>query len=508
MKAVLVFIPNDIVKQLSSYLIGHLREDKTVQGTIYVLGTDVGNEAVKNKANDIVGTYSSGKNEISPYDKNYHNQVWISIICINEKIYVDSCILKNESIDVKDCLLIVYDSRSLLQSELLLRNHKKSIEINHFKILANDLQSKQGDSTGYGFHILSYIMDFVVLLFSVVNFIISISSYASKYSTLAMNLKNYYQNIFWVKNTYREVRFINLKVGNSLMSILTDMLLGWLLFYFIARWKNSDEMFDSISMCTENVISSINHIVKWLMGSPAGLKLNQPLSTLFGSMVLYYLEIWWSFLSTVRPVLEIFFQILIRIGFLGLTFQLAVCADIFAIISFHVYCIYVYAARLYEIQAKGLYSLSRLFLGKKRNPEPGKVDSYPYTTEELLIGTISFAVLLFLLPTTLVYYVVFTVMRVGVTLISGLLNRTIYFIQTLPVYVTFLWLFLPVYTTTMMKLTPCEKTSGLKHGCLIAQAATSSWMDTIKLCKPDIISPPMPVKFGETAWKIIVGKLV
>lgn len=105
------------------------------------------------------------------------------------------------------------------------------------------------------------------------------------------------------------------------------------------------------------------------MGSPAGLKLNEPLSSLFGSMVLYYLDIWWSFLSwlfcflyvmlsllylfklllsfpgTVRPVLEIFFQILIRIGFLGLTFQLAVCADIFAIISFHVYCIYVYAAR-------------------------------------------------------------------------------------------------------------------------------------------------------------------
>ncbi|XP_014288466.1 uncharacterized protein PIG-Q [Halyomorpha halys] len=507
MKALLVFIPNTTVKQLPGYLIGYLREDKNLRGSIYVLGTKVGDKALKCQTNQIVGTYTTELNEISAYKNAYH-PVWVTIICVNQEVYLNSCIINNESIPVKDCLLIVYDCHSLLQSELLLPNHKKFNEINHFKILASDLQSRKSCSSEYGFRIFSSFIDIVVMLFSVINFIISICSYVTKYSTLAINLRTYYQTVLWIKNTYREVRFINLKIGNSLMSVITDMLLGWLLFYFIARWKNSDEMFDSISMCTENVISSISHIVKWLMGSPAGLKLNQPLSSLFGSLVLYYLDIWWSFLSTVRPVLEIFFQILIRIGFLGLTFQLAVCADIFAIISFHVYCIYVYAARLYEIQGKGLYSLSRLFLGKKRNPEPGKVDSYPYTTEELLIGTISFAVLLFLLPTTLVYYVVFTVMRVGVMLISGLLTRTIYFMQTLPVYVTFLWVFLPSYTATMMKLTPCEKTTSLKHGCLIAKAASSSWMDTIKLCKPEIISPPRPVKFGETAWKIIVGKLV
>lgn len=56
----------------------------------------------------------------------------------------------------------------------------------------------------------------------------------------------------------------------------------------------------------------------------------------------------------------------------------------------------------------GLASLSRVFLGRKRNPLPGRVDSCPYSTEQLLIGTIAFTVLLFLLPTTLVYYVVFT----------------------------------------------------------------------------------------------------
>lgn len=63
--------------------------------------------------------------------------------------------------------------------------------------------------------------------------------------------------------------------------------------------------------------------------------------------------------------------------------------------------------RLYNLQLRGLGSLSRLFIGCKRNPIPGKVDSCPYTTEQLFVGTIAFTVLLFLLPTTFVYYIVF-----------------------------------------------------------------------------------------------------
>lgn len=67
--------------------------------------------------------------------------------------------------------------------------------------------------------------------------------------------------------------------------------------------------------------------------------------------------------------------------------------------------------RLYFFQMKGLKILSRLFIGRKRNPLPGSVHSSPYTTEQLLFGTVSFTVILFLLPTTLIYYVVFTGVR-------------------------------------------------------------------------------------------------
>lgn len=58
---------------------------------------------------------------------------------------------------------------------------------------------------------------------------------------------------------------------------------------------------------------------------------------------------------------------------------------------------------------KGLTSLWRLFIGRKYNPLRDRVDSHQYTHHHLFIGTLGFTVLLFLLPTTFLYYCVFTV---------------------------------------------------------------------------------------------------
>lgn len=37
--------------------------------------------------------------------------------------------------------------------------------------------------------------------------------------------------------------------------------------------------------------------LQWLMGSPAGLKLNDPLNSLLGTCFLYLVNLWWSFLG-------------------------------------------------------------------------------------------------------------------------------------------------------------------------------------------------------------------
>jgi len=46
-----------------------------------------------------------------------------------------------------------------------------------------------------------------------------------------------------------------------------------------------------------------------------------------------------------KPLLEVTFHIFLYLGRLGLTFQVSILADLLALVSFHIYCIYVYAAR-------------------------------------------------------------------------------------------------------------------------------------------------------------------
>lgn len=61
------------------------------------------------------------------------------------------------------------------------------------------------------------------------------------------------------------------------------------------------------------------------------------------------------------------------------------------------------------MQISGLIALLRLFVGRKYNPLRGGIDSCEYTNQELFVGTVAFTILLLLLPTTTMYYIVFTV---------------------------------------------------------------------------------------------------
>lgn len=52
-------------------------------------------------------------------------------------------------------------------------------------------------------------------------------------------------------------------------------------------------------------------------------------------------------------------------------------------------------------------------MGKKWNPLRNRVDSLDYDASRLLLGTLAFTILLFLLPTTAMFYLVFLMLRVG-----------------------------------------------------------------------------------------------
>ena len=95
----------------------------------------------------------------------------------------------------------------------------------------------------------------------------------------------------------------------------------------------------------------------------------------------------------------------------------------FNVITFHVHCFYAYARRIFVSQSSALMSLWRLFRGKKYNPLRNRVDSSSHeNVEQLFVGTLAFTILLFLYPTTLVYYAVFAVLESCLTVTNFLVN--------------------------------------------------------------------------------------
>jgi phosphatidylinositol glycan class Q protein len=60
---------------------------------------------------------------------------------------------------------------------------------------------------------------------------------------------------------------------------------------------------------------------------------------------------------------------------LGLTLQLALLDDIISLLTIHIFCLYTYAQRLFQLQTSVLIELGRLFRGKKYNPLRKRVRS-------------------------------------------------------------------------------------------------------------------------------------
>lgn len=229
---------------------------------------------------------------------------------------------------------------------------------------------------------------------------------ATSYSTTFLHFKNTLITFeIFIFNLINE-RKIKLKTKSFLYSKLFDFFIGLLCLYYFFLYEKSIVNF--IETTGEAIIEHLKWLLKELMGSPAGLKLNFAFNKTLGIFFFYNISLWKAFLQAMNPILKKSLHLLILPGFFGFTFQVALLADFISFATFHVYCIYVYAARLYWLQVKIMISLWRLFMGRKYNPLRKRVDSCKYTYQQLFIGTLGFTVFLFLFPTTLLYYTVFT----------------------------------------------------------------------------------------------------
>lgn len=206
---------------------------------------------------------------------------------------------------------------------------------------------------------------------------------------------------------YRVVSLIAVAV------FLLDLALGSAAVWLWSRYGAGQLLEDAVARYTLSSLQVTRGLLDWVMGTPAGLKLNTPLSLFLGSRCLYLLRLWeifyHDFLSHYLPLLLPLLPPLT--SSLGLSLSLSVLHDFFKFLNLCHICFFVFSYRLLSLQLSALLSLSRLFRGKKWNVLRQRVDSCDYNTNQLLLGTIVFTALLFLLPTTTVFACLFFSLR-------------------------------------------------------------------------------------------------
>lgn len=221
---------------------------------------------------------------------------------------------------------------------------------------------------------------------------------------------------------------------------LLDVFLGVLVMVVVMQDGFTDSISGHFFIWTEKVANELDVLLNWLMGAPAGLKLNKPLTEFLGHFFMYHIYLWKGYLLILKPVFSTVLWLTSCVGVLGLSVQICLLQDIVSITTLHIYCFYVYAARLYRLQVYVLSSLWRLFRGKKWNVLRHRVDSASFDVDQLFVGTLLFTIFLFLLPTTALYYTVFTLLRMVVLLFQGSLSMIVYTINHIPLYSLILWI--------------------------------------------------------------------
>lgn len=420
--AVQILIPNVIQSMNEVYLRGVYSEDFSkglviINFTVFDVDIKVLHNNKKINTKYIYGYYNRYKDEEFDKSKFYNLLTFSSDLKKGLKtLVVEGKVINDPNLN---CVLIFYDINTMRHSE----NLSLVPGDDTFSLLHKTIQEEQNKLVCTSENMFKPVFKKPSWLSS---------------TMIGQYILNYVDLLNWLYHGIKGDQKISIKQGNLLLAIAMDILLGYLMLNLFTI--NRDYLSSSLMEALDMLVKYLFSLLEWLMDAPAGLKLNNAFNKMLGKFFSYHIQLWWIFLEVSSAKLDIILDTYHCLGYLGFTFQAAMISDLICVVTFHSYCIYTYVARLFNIQISGLIALMRLFVGRKYNPLRKCIDSCEYTNQELFVGTVAFTILLFLLPITTMYYVVFTLLRLLSLFIQYILTKLIYLIQTLPLYVIILWL--------------------------------------------------------------------
>ncbi|CAE6490381.1 unnamed protein product [Rhizoctonia solani] len=121
-------------------------------------------------------------------------------------------------------------------------------------------------------------------------------------------------------------------------------------------------------------------------------------------------------------------------GTLGATMVLSLISDFLNVLTLHTYVCYLLATTVFARLLKLIGSLFNLFRGKRRNILRNRTDTWNYDMDQLMLGTILFTLVTFLFPTVTVYYMLFTMTRLGIIGMQACLETILAFLNHFPLF--------------------------------------------------------------------------
>ncbi|KAF7719704.1 Phosphatidylinositol N-acetylglucosaminyltransferase subunit Q [Penicillium ucsense] len=220
---------------------------------------------------------------------------------------------------------------------------------------------------------------------------------------------------------------------NSLWLVANDVIIGIALGSYIidnANWVASQIN----TVLTGWTVEGLQRTISWLMDWPAGLKLNNELAAFLGDLFLWVIENWAACIANLQPYLPHIIYIVGCSSFAGASMPIALFSDLLSILTVHIYSFYIASARIFNWQLTIIISLFHLFRGKKRNVLRNRIDSCDYDLDQLLLGTILFTVLFFLLPTVIVFYLTFASARMLIITMKAGFDTCLAFLNHFPLF--------------------------------------------------------------------------
>ncbi|KAK1811183.1 pig-Q [Friedmanniomyces endolithicus] len=220
---------------------------------------------------------------------------------------------------------------------------------------------------------------------------------------------------------------------NSLWLVANDVIIGIALGSYVL--ENADLVAGQVDTIINTYsIEGLQRMITWLTDYPAGLKLNNELAKFLADLFLWVIDYWDGSMRQLRPLLPYVVRLIGLSSLAGASLPISLVSDLVSLLTLHIYSFYIASARIYSWQLTIIISLFHLFRGKKRNVLRNRIDNCDYDLDQLLLGTILFTLLFFLLPTVAVFYATFAGARMAIIALKAALDTWLACLNHFPLF--------------------------------------------------------------------------